>query len=49
MIDHKTYIKRLTTIQNMTDKTDVKEVCELLMELLEELTKQEIGFKGKTK
>jgi hypothetical protein len=33
----KSYIKRLETVQNMTDVTGVKEVCEILMDLLEEM------------
>jgi hypothetical protein len=35
--DIKPYIKRLETVQNMTDVTGVKEVCEILMDLIEEM------------
>lgn len=35
-MDIKGYIKRLETIQNMTDTPGVKELCEVLMDLLEE-------------
>jgi len=43
-MDVVTYIKRLQTIQNMTDTTGVKELCELLMDLLEDTKKGEFGF-----
>lgn len=47
MIEIKPYVKRLTTVQNMTDVLGVKELCEIVMELLEELEKEDstIGFK----
>jgi hypothetical protein len=35
-MDVKGYIKRLETIQNMTDVSGVRELCEVLMDLLEE-------------
>jgi hypothetical protein len=35
-MDIKGYIKRLETIQNMTDTSGVKELCEVIMDLLEE-------------
>lgn len=38
------YVKRLETVQNMADEKGVKELAEILMDLLEELTKGKIGF-----
>lgn len=32
----KAYTKRLETVQNMTDVSGVKELCEILMDLLED-------------
>lgn len=43
-MDVKTYTKRLQTIQNMTDTTGVKELCEILMDLLDDIKKDDIGF-----
>lgn len=43
-MDVVTYIKRLQTIQNMTDTTGVKELCEVLMDLLEDTKKGNLGF-----
>lgn len=43
-MDVTTYIKRLQTIQNMTDTSGVKELCEVIMDLLEDTKKGEIGF-----
>lgn len=40
------YIKRLETVQNMSEEHGVKELCELLMEILEDIDKKEIGFKA---
>lgn len=50
-MDVQTYIKRLTTIQNMTDTSGVKELCELIMDLLEDTKKNEtgLGFHSKAK
>jgi len=45
MTDIDTYIKRLQTVQNMTDTTGVKELCEIIMEYLESLNKSDMGFK----
>jgi hypothetical protein len=39
------YVKRLETIQNMTDIPGVKELCELIMEILEDQDIKELGFK----
>jgi len=49
MIDAKTYIKQLQIIQNMTDTQGVKELCELIMELLADLEKNEkpLGFQAR--
>lgn len=44
-MDVKPYVKRLETVQNMTETAGVKELCEILMELLEEMKKENIGFK----
>lgn len=39
------FVKRLETVQNMTDVSGVKEVCEILMEILEQNEKDPLGFK----
>lgn len=41
-----TYIKRLQTVQNMSEEHGVKELAEILMDLLEEMNKKEMGFKS---
>lgn len=45
----KSYIKRLETVQNMTDVSGVKELCEILMDLLEDTKKgnNPLGFQAK--
>lgn len=43
--DVEAFVKRLETIQNMTDTVGVKEVCEVLMEILEKQVQGELGFK----
>lgn len=48
-MDTTTYIKRLQTIQNMTDTTGVKELCELMMDYLEDTTTTPVGFNAKPK
>jgi hypothetical protein len=41
------FTKRLETVQNMTDTSGVKELCEILMELLELKEKTPLGFTAK--
>lgn len=48
-MDTTTYIKRLQTIQNMTDTTGVKELCELIMDYLEDTNATPVGFNAKPK
>lgn len=40
----KPYVKRLETVQNMTDVSGVKELCEILMDLLEEMKSKSKKF-----
>lgn len=43
----KSYIKRLETVQNMTDVAGVKELCEILMDFLEDTKNSgaQLGFR----
>jgi len=48
-MDNKSYVKRLQTVQNMTETAGVKEVCEILMDYFEAKEKKELGFKAEEK
>jgi DNA-binding TFAR19-related protein (PDSD5 family) len=41
------YVKRLQTVQNMTEDLAAKELAEILMDILEDMNKNEMGFKAK--
>lgn len=42
-------LARLETLQNLSDNKELKELCEILMDYIEQKNKEAIGFKTETK